>query len=384
MKIAYYTHTFLLDSDLPLIKELQCNGHNVQMFISLPPHELKGSLFCIDKQIQKDDIIPVSEYLEFRNLSSYLDIQNIYFVNRTNSSVLTWACVKLIRKMCQMIEQFNPDVIHITYPLDLWELFLLQFRKKMLLTMHDPLPHSGKKNIRTCLSRFLSIKFAAKIVLLNETQKKEFIRFYHVSEKRVFINRIGSYNYIKNFKSIHHEKDFFNILFFGRISPYKGLEFLCQAMVEVHKICPNATLTIAGGGTIYFDFSPYKQLKYIELRNHYIGMEELVMLLDKAALVVCPYKDATQSGVILTSFGMECPVLASNVGALKEQIKDGESGLLIPPCDVNALSSTIIKLIRNPNILQMMRSNIHEFNTLGENSWNFITQKYISIYESRI
>lgn len=283
-----------------------------------------------------------------------------------------------------MIKQFDPDVIHITYPLDLWELFLLQFRKKMLLTMHDPLPHSGKKNIRTCLSRFLSIKFAAKIVLLNETQKKDFIRYYHVSEKRIFVNRIGSYNYLKNFKSSHYEKDFFNILFFGRISPYKGLEFLCQAMVEVHKICPNATLTIAGGGTIYFDFSPYKQLKYIELRNHYIGMEELVMLLNKAALVVCPYKDATQSGVILTSFGMECPVLASNVGALKEQIKDGELGLLIPPCDVNALSSTIIKLIRNPNILQMMRSNIHEFNTFGENCWDFITQKYISIYESHI
>ena len=44
-----------------------------------------------------------------------------------------------------MIKRFNPDVVHVTYPLDTWEMMLFQFRKKMLIVLHDPFPHSGKK-----------------------------------------------------------------------------------------------------------------------------------------------------------------------------------------------------------------------------------------------
>ena len=184
-----------------------------------------------------------------------------------------------------------------------------------------------------------------------------------------------------NFKPDIKKDSNINILFFGLISPYKGLEYLCKAMVKVHEVFSNVKLTIAGGGKIYFDFSLYRQLDYIEVRNHYIGMKELASLLNRSSFVVCPYKDATQSGVIMTSFAMQCPVIASNVGALKEQIEDGKTGILVPACNVDALSNAIIELIKNPALLQKMKNNIKEINTSGINSWKIIADNYLSVYK---
>ena len=65
------------------------------------------------------------------------------------------------------------------------------------------------------------------------------------------------------------------------LSPYKGIEFLTEAMIKVHEVIPDATLTIAGGGKLYFNFQKYSNLKYINLINRYVDMEELAHLLQK-------------------------------------------------------------------------------------------------------
>jgi glycosyltransferase involved in cell wall biosynthesis len=381
MKIVYYTHPFLLDCDLPLIKEMQKKGHTVMMFISLAPYSLHGSLLNIKRQIKEDAIIPASIYPEMNEYSQYIKLENIFFINRTKSSVLTLTYARLILQMCKMIRRFNPDIVHITYPLDLLEILLLQFRNKMLLVMHDPFPHSGKENLRNTIARYISIKLIPKIVLLNNTQKNQFAEYYKIPLKKILINKLGPYNCILNFRpnlTINNEK--IKILFFGLISPYKGLEYLCEAMLKVHNVCPNVELIIAGKGNIYFDFEPYKNLQYIQLHNRYIDMQELASFLYEASFVICPYKDATQSGVIMTSFAMERPIIASNVGSLKEQIENGKTGLLIPPCDSEVLADAIINLSNNPQLIDKMKQNIKELNTIGYNSWDTISNIYLDFY----
>jgi glycosyltransferase involved in cell wall biosynthesis len=175
-----------------------------------------------------------------------------------------------------------------------------------------------------------------------------------------------------------------NILFFGRISPYKGIEYLCEAMTIVHEALPKATLTIAGGGKLYFDTTKYDKLPYINITNRYIGMEELASLLTKCTVTVCPYTDATQSGVIMTSYSLCKPVVATNVGGLGEMVDNGRTGLLVPPKNAKALAEAIIEILADDNKCRQMKENIRNDYFINEKSWNCIADKYISIYKDTL
>lgn len=385
MKIVYFTEPNFLDCDLPLIREFQ-KANEVMVFIPLPPCFLKGSLLNIKQQIKKNGIIPASCYAEMNIYSDYLDLKGIYFLNRIKNSQLSLGYFRMLLKMKKMIDDFNPDVVHTTKALDVLEMILYKYRKKMCLTMHDPFLHSGKSNFRKKFFRKIAISITPKIVLLNKVQKDKFIETYNINPQRVLINKLGIYDTINTFKMESTKKSNinFNILFFGFISSYKGLEYLCEAMRTIHSEYPNITLTIAGSGSLYFDFSVYQNLPCIQLINRYIEMNELARLLDLCSVVACPYKDATQSGVIMTSFAKNRPIIATNVGALGEQIENGKTGVLVPSCDSKSLAKAIIYLYTHPETLKQMRINIANWTKTDGNSWSSIAEKYVEFYKYKL
>ena len=155
-------------------------------------------------------------------------------------------------------------------------------------------------------------------------------------------------------------------------------------MIKIKERIPDATLTIAGGGKMYFDITPYQKMEWVKIINRYVGMEELVGLLGNCALTVCPYTDATQSGVIMTSYSLCKPVVATNVGGLGEMIEDGKTGMLVPPKDVDSLAETIISLLANESLRSNMEKRIKEEYFSGDKSWKVIADKYIEFYNTRL
>ena len=76
-----------------------------------------------------------------------------------------------------------------------------------------------------------------------------------------------------------------------------------------------------------------------------------------ADFVVLPYRDATQSGVIAAALGNGRPVIASRVGGIPENIRDGEEGLLVMPGDPAALAAAIERALSSrERRLQMAES----------------------------
>ena len=133
---------------------------------------------------------------------------------------------------------------------------------------------------------------------------------------------------------------------------------------------------------VTYDISEYENLPYIKIINRYVGMEELAMYLSKCAISVCPYTDATQSGVIMTCFSLCKPVIATNVGGLGEMIENGRTGILIPPKDINALASSIIELLSDNEKCNKLKENIKNDFYHADKSWNKIVDKYIDIYNA--
>jgi glycosyltransferase involved in cell wall biosynthesis len=171
------------------------------------------------------------------------------------------------------------------------------------------------------------------------------------------------------------------ILFFGQIVEYKGVEYLLEAMKIVHRHYPELMLVIAGGGKYYFDIEPYKKLDYIKIINHYIGTRELAGMLRACEFGVCPYKDATQSGVVQTAFTLEVPMVVTNVGALADAVQHNKTGIVVKPCDVNDLANVIMELHSDKEKLNAMRKNIKE-EWMKNMGWESIANEYLKCYKA--
>lgn len=384
MKLLYYSSTFFADTDFPLIKELQGMGIDVYYLIELAPYSKRSTLIDIKKQINKSAILKASMYKEFCLYGDYINLDKVFVVNRTESSVFSLNNIKLTFKLYSFIQKINPDVIHLIAPLDTFQTILYRFRRKMVLTMHDPFPHTGESNKRKTFFRKLALKLVPRSVLLNETQKEGFKKAYGIKEYQILLNKIGRFDYLNFFPVRERSKNNPHVLFFGRISPYKGIEYLCKAMMKVKEQVPDATLTIAGGGKMYFDITPYQQQTWVNVLNRYIGMEELAGLLQDCAITVCPYTDATQSGVVMTSYSLCKPVIATNVGGLSEMVEDGKTGLLVPPKDVDALADAIISLLEDRKKLDEMANSIRNDYFAGDKSWKVIADRYVAFYHKAI
>lgn len=388
MKILYLGSSHFADCDFPLVKALQKMGHDVTYLILLTPSSKRTTLFDIKTLIHQNNIIKATDYSELQVYTSYMDMTNVHIANRTCKKESSWAAFHLMVKIARMIKKKKYDIIHTDMIFSMYNALLYVFFSRWILTIHDPFPHTGENSFKVRFFRKLAFKRAKSFVLLNSTQKHHFCETFNINERKVLVNSLGIYDNIRLFlrgevSCSAKNREESNVLFFGRISPYKGIEYLCKAMLKVREVIPNATLTIAGGGKLYFDINPYLENGIVEVKNYYIGMEELAFLLTKCAVVVCPYTDATQSGVVMTAFSLYKPVIATRTGGLAEQIDDGKTGMIVPPKDANALADAIIKLLREKEIRSQLKENIKNKFEKGEQSWQHIAEKYIDFYQKQ-
>ncbi|HEU5014468.1 MAG TPA: glycosyltransferase, partial [Roseiflexaceae bacterium] len=137
------------------------------------------------------------------------------------------------------------------------------------------------------------------------------------------------------------------ILFFGFVRPYKGLEYLIQAMPLARQRRPVHLLVVGefwSSPEFYERFTRDLHVEHaVTFVNRYVPNEELKPYFDLADVVVLPYVSATQSGVAQLAFGFGKPVITTRVGGLYEVVEDGVNGLLVPPQDEQALADAITR-----------------------------------------
>lgn len=158
--------------------------------------------------------------------------------------------------------------------------------------------------------------------------------YSHFGEKR---DRIASETELK----IPHGKK--NLLFFGLIREYKGLDILIEAFSGLDK---SYNLIIAGEP--YGSFEKYRKLidespnrENIFVNTEYIPDNRVSLYFSVADLCVLPYRSATQSGIgaISTYYGV--PMVTTNVGGLKEMFGTNGTGIVVDRIDSSAIREAV-------------------------------------------
>jgi len=265
-----------------------------------------------------------------------------------------WTWLRVFRR----IKEDEPDILILQWTVPYWALTLAGISTlvkaftttRVLFVCHNVIPHAGER--MGFLDRWL-----AKLTLgqgdyfivhsekdLKELQsllpgadvRKAFLPIYNISNVDPLPGEEAKRRLGLKSKTI---------LYFGFVRAYKGLEYLLKALPAVLKQVDVHTLVV---GEFWVRESHYRELiqrlnlgQHVTIVNRYVPNEEIGLYFSAADVVVLPYIEATQSGVVQIAYGFAKPVITTNVGGLAEVVRDGETGLIVPPRNSNALAKAI-------------------------------------------
>lgn len=232
--------------------------------------------------------------------------------------------------------------------------------KKIFFTAHDINFRKlvGKDTTVNRLSLRFMYKIVDHIIVHTEKMKAELIKDYNIGGDKISVIPFGINQVIPSTNLTRAEAkrklDLENsekiMLFFGNIAPYKGLDQLIKALVYLKGRIGDIRLVVAGrikqDCQVYWEgieksIVDYDLEKYIIRRIEYIPEEEAEIYFKSADVLILPYKHIFQSGVIFTAYYFGVPVVATDVGSLKEDIIEGKTGFVCKPEDPEDLAKKI-------------------------------------------
>lgn len=326
-----------------------------------------------------------SEYVENKQYADQLNFNFRYFKTYTSK----WTYLKSllfpiqIIKVIKSILKDKPDVLYSTMN-DMWIPFIFPFIKKTLRikTIHDVGIHEGDESIVNKWWNKTNFKNANIYIILSRKFKSELMR-RGIPENKIVVIPHAGFDYYDNFSLIKGLNVKSDLLFFGRIDKYKGIDVLLDAMPFVIQKFPNVVLNIVGNGNIdEYIAKITKMANNIKVFNRWIKDEEVAFFFNQTEVVVLPYIHATQSGVIPLAYAFSKPVIATTVGCLDEQVLEGITGLLISTPDPKLLADAIICLLSDKDKSILMGANAYNY-MMKNLTWDSSAEKLLSFIQNQ-
>jgi len=275
---------------------------------------------------------------------------------------------------------FRPQIIHLqgaqhpaAYIL-LWAMLRLFSNASFVYSPHDVWSNSPRSyHIRAF--RFFYARMR-HVFMMAKRNAELVIEYFHVPRERITVVPLGDNtafareDITAEFPEIPPGKKV--VLCFGLIEPRKGIGTLVSAAPEVLRQVPNALLMIVGKPLM--DIAPLqRQLTELGLQEcvrlvpRYVSFAQMAGYFTAARLLVLPYEEGWNSGVIASAFGFGKPVITTQVGGFAEVVTHESTGLLVPPKDPAALAQAIVRLLSDEMLYGRMVTNVQQ--AAREISW---------------
>jgi glycosyltransferase involved in cell wall biosynthesis len=283
-------------------------------------------------------------------------------------------------------------------------LLMLYYRmlgKKITFTAHNV--NAGKRDLNDSFLNRLSLRIQYNlchhIFVHTERMKSELVSDFCIAESKVCVVPFGINNTVPDTTlSIAEAKRQLGIsggdralLFFGNIAPYKGLEYLISAFAELSNKDRSYRLIIVGrpkGSEGY-----WKQIhegiarsgirdRVIE-RIEYVPDEETELYFKAADVLILPYTHVFQSGVLFLGYSFGLPAIAADVGPLREEIIEGETGFVFRPQDSSDLAKIIERYFASElfHNLEARRAKIKKYAN-EQYSWHKVAAITMAVYSA--
>ncbi len=253
--------------------------------------------------------------------------------------------------------------------------------KKVVFTAHNV--NAGKRDGKDGVLNRFSLRcqywLANHILVHTAKMKEELATEFGVSGNKVTVIPFGINNTVSNTRLAPAEARKLagveprakTMLFFGNIAPYKGVEYLVNALAAIMNDDPDYRVLIAGRPKGCEDYWQEIQrtidrtgtrARIIE-KIEFVPDDQTEWYFKAADVLVLPYTHVFQSGVLFLGYSFGLPVIATDVGSLREDIIEGRTGFVCRPTDAADLSAKIQKYFASPlyRELERRRADIQKF-----------------------
>tara|TARA_B100000029_G_scaffold389840_1_gene386338 strand:- start:36173 stop:37288 length:1116 start_codon:yes stop_codon:yes gene_type:complete len=176
------------------------------------------------------------------------------------------------------------------------------------------------------------------------------------------------------------DKDPNLVVYLGRLKKYKNVDHLIQAMVIVREQVPEVRLIIGGTGDQRESLEKLvwsKNLEEIVSFTGYVSESEKIGLLTRASVAAYPSNKEGWGITVIEANACGTPVVATEVPGLSEAVLDGETGVLTPLADPNAMAEGLIRLLNNRRERERLAQNAIVRSRLYD--WDNTAQKTVEI-----
>lgn len=281
---------------------------------------------------------------------------------------------------------YRPKVVHFQwlkwYPADRCLLRLLQaLRIRIIYTAHNILPHDTGLTFKKQYGQYYQMvdvivvhsdvtkielcnmfgeKLASKIVVIPHGLFKMDVCTQNKTEWNKKISKL------KEELGLRHQ-----IVFgmFGLQSPYKGSDWLAQIWTETPELHETSKyhLLIAGRNN-NVDFTRVREIENVTINESFLSEEDFILYMSLADVVVLPYRNISQSGVLMTALQLHKPILVTPVGGLTDPLKIAPIGWCAKEVSKQAILDVLLSVGSQPNQIRNIQQN--------ENAWEEITKYY--------
>jgi glycosyltransferase involved in cell wall biosynthesis len=248
-------------------------------------------------------------------------------------------------------------------------------RRPLVLTAHDVLPREPRTGQRAAQRRLYD-RFDA-VVVHSEHGRERLTRELGVDPVRVHVIPHGAFTHLADGPPAPapFQTDKPVALFFGLLRPYKGIDVLLEAWRGIQ----DAELWIAGMPRMDISSLVAQAPANVRFVPRFITDDELPAYFRRADLVVLPYREIEQSGVLFTALAFGKPMLLSDVGGFGEVTATG-AARTVPAGDARALHDALAELLGDLTLLAKMATRAHEV-AASDYSWGQIAVRTLGLYE---
>jgi len=274
--------------------------------------------------------------------------------------------------------------------------------KKLIFTAHNI--NVGQRDGCDSFINRLTLKMMYKIVdhifVHTERMKVDLLEDFKIDGSKVTVIPFGINNVLpqtelsrsKARKLLHLAESQKTLLFFGQIASYKGLKYLILALKDLAERFDDIRLIIAGkikqGHEKYWEnvdalIGKFHLEERVIKRIEFIPDDDVEVYFKAADALILPYTFIYQSGPLFLAYNFGLPVIATDVGSLRDEIVEGKTGFVCKPEDPRDLADKIALYYESPLFRNLESNRKYIIQYANENySWDKVGDITVGVYKS--